>query len=750
MPDEKRPPDLPYADIEQEPFIMGEKEIASALALRLVVDTFNLNETFRSNNHDRRFSNADALYFGWLPQKFWDNTNVPRSSMGIPIVFDQIESALPAITQAIFGVTDEWFSCTAEPGASTAQAREVESYLSYVFEHPSSKYGSTVVNEVEAAIKQVLLYGNGGCYYYWDTERNLPGVRHVDIRDFYIDAGCTTPSVDDCRAIIWRREMTAAELAAMRNQPGFNIPDDDILNWMAKNRPIPYADKTKRLQEAFRGVVSYSPGLTDYPANPADRRIEVLIYYSKDRIVWVLNRVYVAYNETNIYGFIPFDFAPCYTVPGRWYAQSMADVQEGNQRIIEALYNARLDEINLSLHPPRVTKANSRMTPSQQRWRPGATYTAEDPTKDFALIQPKSDIANVFQDIQYLEILAEKRTGVNSVGMGVPRGGNVNRTAVGVQSQMSGSASRLATIVRNIENYLIVPMLYKVLAMTQLHSNVGQILPAYNRQRETVYISGESVQKPFSFRMSAASKMITRERVMQMFPFLAQYLISGPFISQLQKAGRTVDFEEMAKMLQDATGISRKYTIVRDLSPEEQKALQQPPPEVVADQQKTQMELQTRMQLQKMQSDSDMQLAMAKNQPNPMEMQNEAMKAQMEQQREQLRLYSEQMMQQIKLMAEKERMAIEREKAAMQLQIEKLKLQSHIEQSQVDSNLRQFEASQDARIKQAQSEQQMMLSRQTALHGAETQNMVSKMKPPAQTGKEPPRKKAATRDKKVE
>src|SRR6185369_15461087 len=157
-----------------------------------------------------------------------------------------------------------------------------------------------------------------------------PVVQWVDIRDFYIDPGCPVPNVDESRSVIRRKMMTIDELVLRRQDPRMKIPEDDVLYHMSKNQQFATGDQTKRNQAAIRGE-NYTPGVTDYAANPADRKIEVLLYYTASRIIWVLNREAVIYNEENPYGFIPFCFAPCYIFPGRFYAMSLADVQEGNQ-----------------------------------------------------------------------------------------------------------------------------------------------------------------------------------------------------------------------------------------------------------------------------------------------------------------------------------------------------------------------------------------------------------------------------------
>ena len=625
MPFEQAPPELPHVDLSSEDLKLHLDNISQGYALSLVTETFNKYETDRNTNHDFRWNNNDTLYWGWVPPKVWEGTNIPRVSLGQPLVFDQIEAALPAINQSLFsGGGEDWFQCVPEVGAEPADSRQIQAALNYSLDHNRDESGMTARSEVEQlANKQLLLYGNGGVVLEWDSERMQPVVQWIDIRDLYVDFSCPTPNIEEARSVVRRRMMTVDEVDSLRDSPGMMIPSKAVLSWLSTNAPFATADRTKQVQEAFRGV-NYSPTTSDWSPMPSQRKIEVLVYYSKSRIVWVLNRKWVAYNGKNPYGFYPFAIAPCYIVPGRFYAQSVADVQEGNQRYIESLMNNHLDEISLMLHPPRVIARNNFLTPSQQKWRPGGVYSL-DSAEDMALLAPPGGTMNIFPEIDYLERLAERRTGINSMGMGVPRPGNVNRTKFGVQAQLEGGANRLNTVVRNIEDYMIVPMLKKMYEMFRYHVMPGAAVPAIQATSpSTFFINSDIFQKPVNFKMLASSRMVTQQKLAAMFPFISQFLLSGQFMSAINGTGKTVDFDELFRMMKDSTGTGSIYTFVRDMTEEEKEARKQPPPEVVAEKERSQQEAQVRLQMGQMKQQSEMtkaqvdwQKALLQQQPPP-------------------------------------------------------------------------------------------------------------------------------------
>lgn len=682
MPTETDAPIVQQIDLETEAFKDAFSTLSDAYALTLVNKTFYQYDTWRQQNHDVRWNTNDGLYLGWLPQRTWTGTTVPRSSLPMPIVFDQVESALPAILQALFNQPD-WFQAEAEPGATPEQARQQAQKLLYDLEHNKDGFGLSARNDIELAIKSVLTYGNGGISVEWDPTKRKPVITWADIRDLYLDPGASIPAVDYCRSVIRRSMKTVEEVREWKDLPGMKIPDDDVLWGMARNQLTAQADRTKQTQAALMGI-NYVPGASDWLPNPTDRKVEILTYYSKTRIIMVFNREWVAFSGANPYGFIPFCFAPCYTVVGRWYAMGIPDVQEGNQRYIEALLNGRLDEISLAIQPPRNIKASALMTPAQQRWAPGSTSKSAEPQKDIQYFSPTNATANVYSEIDFIQQAAEKRTGINSLSTGVPQASNANRTLGGMSMQMQGASLRLTSIVKHIEDYLIVPLLYKMSKMTEVHArDMGEeeTFPGFDDNRQIVDIPKAAFERPVRFRMLASSQMVTREKLAQIFPFILQYLTQGPLVQNLVQGGFTVDWGELFAMLQDASGVGKLYQLIRPMSEQERQAFaQQQQQAQQAEQQRATLDAQTRLQMGQMKADStregyqvELQKEAMKKQVDPAQMQMELQKMQMEMQKMQMELEFE-----------REKLKLKQEEMVQKLRLSEAQNQMKAQQSQMD------------------------------------------------------------------
>lgn len=691
MPELRQPPTIQEVDLQNEAFIL-EQELEKAQALSLVNQTFYQFEQYRSQAHDPRWIENDNLYAGNLPQRYWPGSRIPRSNVPMQIVFDQIESALPAIMSALFNNGDNWFEVVAEDGTPAQDAKMVQNALEYCFEHPKSDFGSTVRQEINFAVKQILQHGNGGVHCYWDVKLDRPVAEWVDLRDMYFDPGACTPDLDEHRAVIRRKRMTVQEILDFKADPRMNVPSHEQLWAMASTSNAAQGDQTKAAQESSRGV-SYTPGATDWVPNPVDSKVEVHMYYSRTRIIFTINRQWVLFNGPNPYSFIPFCFAPCYTFLGRAYAMSIGDVQGANQRVIEGYINAHRDEMALRIHPPRVSPRGAVLSPQENKFGPGADFRVDDPSKDIQLLYPQGGMTNVFQDIAYFQSVADARTGITALGSGVPRPSNANRTASGMQMQMNGSANRLSSIVQNIEDFMITPLLYKMFRLKQFHLRPEQTVPGQNSQGGVYQVPATVFQKKMAFRMFAASRMLSREKLLSMVPIFAQYLFQGPFIEGMHKIGKTVNVSGFWDMVQEATGIKGRFDLIQNLTPQEMQGVQQNSPAAV-EQQKAQMESQTKLQIASMQSQTELQKAQIAKQPDPAEMvmleqelKAEQQRMAMEAEQMKIELFMKQMMEKLKLDAAREKHAMDREKAQFDAQVKAQESQQGMVQSQMSHQL---------------------------------------------------------------
>jgi hypothetical protein len=404
---------------EEQKIHTPEQEWSDAFALKIVTADFDAAQQYR-RYHDQRWELADRLYFGWEKQKTWEGTKIPRSSLGMFVVFQQIESLLPKVLSTIFSDTP-WFEVGPQPGTSGLQAMAARDLMLYQMELARRRKNQSMREVMRRCIKSGFMYGCGifemgwsdytqkrinrhrqmvpelamhpqygvpvatGNVYPQIVEQNIekrhqtPRFNYVSIKDFFIDPNCPSPQVQEARFACTRAYVTVDELKAKRGADGFTIPADELLNVMAKHKPSRQSDVTKAASEAARGN-NWQPQM-DSSTDPGSKRIEVVTYWTADRCVWVANpgdeTARVLYNEKNDYGFIPL-FNAFYTdALDRFYGLSVVDVTEGEHRLQGAIINARVDELALSIHSARVKKRGSSIPAYQLRRRPGQIIEAE-------------------------------------------------------------------------------------------------------------------------------------------------------------------------------------------------------------------------------------------------------------------------------------------------------------------------------------------------------------------------------------
>jgi len=710
MVDEKQinrqvPIPLPVVDIENI-----EEQLAEEIyAKELVCRTFDRYAAHRTNI-ELRWTISDELLNGVTETRYWKGTQVKRASYPQPIVSDQFRTILPALEQAIFPDSGDSFSIgpamsgsTIPPQFGRMLTNTVKGWL-----EESPKIGlPSGRREILNALMDAALYKLGCVHVQFNPMLKRPVVEAVNIKDIYLDPKAPSPSAEDNKCIIWRKYLTVKAIKEHRDSKGgFKKISDDEIYGLCSGTPLTSGVTNQNLTASLtRMPVQMGP--TVYDPSIEDQEIEVLIYYSEKRIVWILNRTIVFYNEENIYKFFPFCFTPFYPIPHRNYGESIGDILESTQRLSEGLVNNTLDTLHMATLPPRTEKQMSGQAVGD-RWYPGLSIKASSPKDDVIIHDiPLGHITPVWDMVQWLQQQGYSRTGQNPLQQGgIPTPSNANRTASGMNIQMSGGSNRLYAIVKQFEDYMFIPLIKKMLDMCRIHVGVDDEVEGFNENGDITKLKGIAFHIPFKLDVQCASRVISKAELKQILPDLIQYFTQGTLIQQLQQTGRTVDVSEILSAVMDASGLARTYAFVRDMSQQEMQAMQQaqqpkPDPNMVA---KIQMESQARMQETQLKGQIDIQKEQIKQQPNPWELQAEQMKAQMDMAMKQKDLEMKQM-----------KLEMDAQKAQMDIIMKQMELRLKGQEAQMDMEISQRKAA----IEMRQAEQKGMIDTAIAAQGGD-------------------------------
>lgn len=617
----------PLSAEEQRKIPLPEQKWTDDYALQVVRSDWAYAETYRVNAHDWRYRNADELYLAWAGQNYWEGTRVPRSSLGMYVVFEQVESMLPKIVSAV--TSADGFHFTADqPDKSEEGDLVVQAWRELVLAQLDE---TRFRDQVRRAIKSLAIYGNGvlevgfeeftdeyiqfekqsrvtkmGTAFHpvagvvpfpierkdsfrrtpkMDTKKR-PYVRYVSIKDLYVDANLETSCLQDAGYVIKRVYMRAEQIKALKGQEGFKIPSDEFLTNLSKAKSTANQDVTKLSTELFRYNM-WNPAM-DYSSDPAQKRIPVVEYTTNNRKVWWLQGTEgtdgIIYNQNNQYGMINFFSAPYADVPDRWHALSVADVAEGEQRLQQAIINARVDELALALHPPTLKRRGITVPWYQLKRAPGRVVEVENPESDIKEAEIKNVTQQAFIEVSASENRVQRITGLSDLAaLGTPAsGGNsANRTATGVSTQVGATQDRMRYLVENVEDLLIEPVVNAVVRFNRKFldlktaANWLKIDPRFkNLDAEKVMNTRVTVECRSSIKMAAKSAFL------QQFPLLMQTYLNPEFLQLLAKTNQKVlDADAVEKTLWDAISYKPRDPWFVKMTPEQIQAMNQPPAE---------------------------------------------------------------------------------------------------------------------------------------------------------------------------
>jgi hypothetical protein len=600
MPERRSLPEIPDVVLEDEPYIEAEDTLTAAEAGNLVLKTFDDYRVERQQNQEPRWRKADRLYFGWVRQRYWEGSrNRRRSSLPIQVVFDHLESAYPHVASALFAQEPTWFEVMPDLGTTVEQAQAIQARLSYAIDQQSldpDLIGVTGTSEFKRQLRSEMHYGNGYVEVGYDPIEERPFVEFVGIRDVFLppDLG---EHVDKAASWIKRKWMTVEELRGLRDHPKMDIPDDARLNQLAKDKAVDL-DTVKQLQDSLRDITT---NLGHQEQDPVKQGIEVLIFQSKDRIIWLLGRKWVAYNQPNPWGILTLVGSQYIPVLNSQYGMSFADMLESEQKLIQSATNAYLDEVALGINPPRTASHGALSTPQKLlAFRPGGLYKSQKPSEDFVPQFTGRVTQDVFVAIGAADQRAAIRSGVSQLmQQGVPTPSNANRTATGVRGQAQASAMRLFTPIDTFETRALVPALIKLHRILQIVEARGtKPIPGRAPDGRVVEVSSDSLAGAVSFKLSAATKMRAKEALMPVLPFLLQYLFNPQLVSQMQQIGKAPNITEIDRLVQESTGTAHRYEFFRDMTQQElQSRQQQGAPNQEQELAEKRLEAQTRLQI---------------------------------------------------------------------------------------------------------------------------------------------------------
>jgi hypothetical protein len=620
-----------------------------AHALKIVTADVETAGSDKTKNIDPKIQQGDELYISNPKVRKWDSTNLLRASVNIHLVYEQVNAIVPHIISALFGDPNH-LDVDPRFGTNYDQAAAVKHLLQYQMDDLSDEMYISLREIILRQVMDALIYCNGIIEFGWlvkkvnkciyerqqsaepvmangqlvdiqpktvvtkkevDVNISRPFVRNVDLKRFFIDPNCTSSNIQDAAYVYTDEFMDVEDLEGYRGQEGFNIPDRETLLKWASAKPARMGDNDTQFQDSLR-TISSNPQV-DQSKDPAKARVLVYRYWQKNRHVWMIKSDgkdpnHLAYNQRNKYNAIPFlNF--CYSpLPGRFWGLGLSELLRSDQKTIEDLVNNRLDQENLWMFPPMIKPRGVTMPSSMFRTSPGRIW--EGKKDDYTFLERPQPNAEAFAETQQIYLRVEKKTGASSLSvLGSPAaGGNsATRTATGVATQAAATSTRLMHLVENIEGQVLAPLYSAFLGMNQAFMDPNQALQVMSQEGESLTIDPVDVfNASVRFRIKSSTKMRAKFVLQQMLPMLWEMGLNPAFLQQLgMQQGMTADMKQWTELLCNAMDVEFR-ALYRQMTPQEQQALNQPSPDQMLGLQKQRERLQSQQEVQREKDDTSL------------------------------------------------------------------------------------------------------------------------------------------------
>lgn len=612
----------------------GDKQ-PDKTALKLVLQDMAIAETWvQSQGWLLEWQMQERLYLFKVPVRMWDGTSVPRSHLGMPLVYEHVESILPQLMTGLFG-DDPPFTSKPRPNTSMDAARANNQLLAWELKQVNAR------EEFRLGLKYMLLHGIGVWKWGWQSytkkrtvyrrskpyqwqatpvgasikmaqrgtndikkveieeEVNLPVFEHRNIRHILVDPGLRSSDIRKARYVIDLQYLNILELDELRGYEGYDIPEkDDLRKLLFSPEESPNMNPLEapalNLFQEFEAMPRWQKSTMDKMQQP----LEVAEYWTKDRVYTILQRKTIIRNEANPHGRIPFFSVAMSDVLDSFWGIGVGMLVGNEQRMQQGVINTFLDDLSLNLNGMFLRKRGANVLTQQLRMRPGGIIDADDEKGVSVMQRNPIPIAETQAVLSASDARAARRTAANesAVQGSMPsEKSSITRTATGVSALSSGTGTRLQAIIEQFAYQVFCPLLDAFHEMNGMFLRPEQINKILTKELGTAY-QGDTldlINGQYDFDMLAGARMQAKSAQRQALPMFYQFLLTEPVITGLQQTGNKINISELVKMTFDVSGWPNESSLVVPLTQEDQQRIQASSPQA---QQQAQLQHQQQME----------------------------------------------------------------------------------------------------------------------------------------------------------
>lgn len=441
-------------------------------ALDLVLKDFKASWEYTSGSWHQRWQDNYWLYNGQRVKRGYQGI----TDTFVPMAFGTVET----LVSALFGSKPKFSFLP--PSTKPDQKTDILNSL-VDFYWDKDQWSIKVINTGRTGLQ----IGTGIDYWYWENDH--PCMVNVATRDYFRDP---TSKGEETR-YQGRRYLTTKEY--LESYEVVDLDKTDELGYPTGEMKKKYKNLNKLQAD---GGSTGDPtdkeekdmwyGSTVINTEDNQKQVEVIEYWTNDRVISIANRSVVIQDDENPFkakdranqvangkdpkdvyakGLMPFNWFRDYVDPSLFYAKGEIDFIADQQELLNDITNQNNDAITYSLNPMYTLDPKYGHMINEIENVPGAVYPVEAGT--LAPIQMASIPTDAFNERQNIKNEIRETTGSNEVVRGASTQKGADPTATEINAQIAGAGQRISLKITQVENEYFHRMAKIVFEMIKLY-----------------------------------------------------------------------------------------------------------------------------------------------------------------------------------------------------------------------------------------------------------------------------------------
>lgn len=567
--------------------------------LNKVVTDYNEAEQSRGTR-EGKWQTWYKLYRSYAEKR---DTGDKRANLFIPYVYSIVETVVPRLISTVFS-SRPYIGVLPVKEEAIENAKDMENLIDYQL---TQKIG--IIGVATSWFKEALIYGTSILKVGWEYEedevwvdeplmeifgfpigsrrvkkvqpvKDDPLVEHIDLWDFYIDP--RAKDIDEADYCIHKVFRDVSYLKRMEEQ-GIYKNIDEVVKVSKEGAGSWYEEGVGTT--AFETGMNTRLGLIGMQSiDKPSSKIEILEYWTDDRVIAVANRSVVIRNDENPYHHRkkPFVRLVDVLVPHEFYGIGEIEPIEDLQYELNSLRNQRMDNINILINRMWKVIRGADIDAKQLVSRPGGIIEVDD-MDDVQEIQMTDTSGNAIENV--IEMVRRDMDNADGV-YDYARGETTDRRETATTASLLSQAAN--------ERFNLKVKLIEDLGMRRLGVLLTQLNQQYIDTEKAIRILGqdgmdfytlspENIRGQFDIMPlgSSVEPITNKENKLQSYINLYTILKDSPYVNHpeiIKKILEAADIKDLNRVIIDDAENMLLQNILGGMANADPNQMQQPVP----------------------------------------------------------------------------------------------------------------------------------------------------------------------------